>query len=275
MTSQGPSDSTSGSLIRFFSNPVVGVAGAVASVIGVVLAVYFFVAAKEAPRLTYLVHPVRSLIVSAHQSSQLSVEFRGQRIGGDVAAAQVAFWNGGSRSIRPENVLRPFVIKVGGAVPILEARIRRKSRKVVDLELDTARLQHGEVGVTWNILERNDGGVVQLLFAGAVDAPITAEAVIEGQPTVRALGFTERIRSPAEQYVSARRGSRILGFLSLGMGGLLLVLAVVEFRMRREYLSRQRLLWSPLGVFVPPFVVVGVGIYFLFCYQVPVPPFGF
>ncbi len=197
---------------KFFSNPLVGVTGTLASVLGLILAVYFFLAAREVPQLIYFVHPVVSTIAAAGQSSRLSVTFDGKPISTDVTAAQVAFWNNGDRSIRRENILRPFVISVGARVPILEARLVKKSRDVVSVGIDTTRSHDGEIQVTWNILEHNDGGVIQLIFSGSASTPIKAEAVIEGQRAVEGLFFPGTIRSPSEQFAalgdkSASRGS--------------------------------------------------------------------
>lgn len=256
----------------FFSNPLVGVAGSIASVVGVILAIYFFLAASEIPQLTYFVHPVRSIIVGAGQSSRLSVTFENNTITTDVTAAQVAFWNNGNRSIRRENVLRPFVIRVGNRIPILEARLLKKSRDVVTLELDSTRIQQGELAVTWNILEHNDGGVIQLVFAGNAQTPIAAEAVVEGQRAVEALSFPGTIRSPGEQYARAGREERLQGFTFLGMG-VLSALAVGFLLYRRSFRRPFGLL--DYVIVVQPLVIVAMAIYFLLKAKIPGPPFGF
>ena len=40
-------------ILRFFSNPIVEIAGSIASILGIFLAIYFFVESKEYPELTY------------------------------------------------------------------------------------------------------------------------------------------------------------------------------------------------------------------------------
>ena len=47
---------------RFFGKPIVGIIGSIASVIGVALAIFFYVGSIREPRLTYYVHPVNQAL---------------------------------------------------------------------------------------------------------------------------------------------------------------------------------------------------------------------
>ncbi len=212
------SAATPSRLRGFFSNPWVGVIGSIASVIGVLLAIYFFVGSRRERELTYFVHPVKSIVVRAGEVSELSVSSRGSEIKSDVTTAQIALWNAGKEPIRAQHVLRPFIIQTEGNTPILEARIRKQSRDVVELQLDQSRIDQGQVRVSWSILERGDGGVVQMILAGGTGVELSASAVIEGQPEVRSIAYTRRILPPIEQYAKNAREDRIWVSLSLSMG---------------------------------------------------------
>jgi hypothetical protein len=182
-----PSESV-GVLRRFFSNPIVGVVGAVASIIGAVLTVYYYKQAHQYRELTYTVNPTKAVVVKAGQSSQLSVTYKGQKIKSDVTAVQMVFWNAGNQSIRggePRgggNVLKPLVITTGA--PILEAQLRKASRDVTGITLGQSTIASGELMITWDILEQDDGGVVQIILAGDTETNITANAIIEGQKEI-------------------------------------------------------------------------------------------
>jgi hypothetical protein len=259
-------------LKRFFSNPVVGVVGSIASIISVVLAVYFFLASRETRELTYFVHPVKSIIVSSGKSSQISVAHENESITTDVTATQIAFWNAGRESIRKDNVLRPFVIKVGDQVPILETRIRKKSREVVEILIDEEKAQQGELSIGWNILEQYDGAAIQLVFAGPPDTRITADAVIEGQSGVEGVQFTGTIRSPGEQYARAGREYRVQGWVFLGMGVVMLFpMTYITLRLKH----RRGLRLTDWVAIIQPLVFVIMAIFFLLKSQLPGPPFGF
>lgn len=148
--------SKSSTLLGFFARPIVGIVGSVASIVGFVLSIYFFMASKETPELTYFVHPVKAAVVRIGQTSRLSVQFDGQNLTGDITATQIAFWNAGGLAIRGGDLLKPLVIRTVNKAKILEAYLQKSSREVVGLVLDSSRLSSGEVEIKWNILEQND-----------------------------------------------------------------------------------------------------------------------
>ena len=173
-----------GWLPRAFSNPWVSFLTAACSVIAVPLAIYLYLAGTKTRRLTYSVNPVKTVVVKGGEASTLRVLHGDQELKGDVTAAQVAIWNDGKESIRPENVLSLVCVALRPSVPILEAKIRKVSRGVIGAALDGSRLADGVVPVTWKILEHNDGAVVQLIFAGSTQTGTEVEGIVEGQPMV-------------------------------------------------------------------------------------------
>jgi hypothetical protein len=226
MTTPTESDRESGKLSRFFSNhPLVGaigVVGSLASVFSVPLAIYLFFESYKARELTYYVHPVRAIVATTGTASQLSVNYAGKEIITDVTAVQVALWNRGRETIRTADILKPLIIQTEGGTPILEATIRMETRDVVGLrKVDESELDRGRLAVSWDILEENDGGVVQLIVAGKPDVKITAAAVIEGQRNIEEETFSGNIRSVHEQYSDARREQQRYALFTL-MNGVLL-----------------------------------------------------
>ena len=131
--------------------------------------------------LTYRVNEVRTQIVKAGEASRLSVLHDNQEMKGDVMAVHIDIWNQGHESIRPTNILRPLVIETENHVPVLEANIRKANRDVIGLRLDESKCAQGQLGISWDILEKDDYGVVQLIYAGPPDLNITAHAILEGQ----------------------------------------------------------------------------------------------
>ena len=207
------------SLRRFFSRPEVGIAGSIASIISIGLSVYFFWISCEKPELTYFVHPAKAAVVRTGQTSRVSVQFDGQNLTGDITAAQIAFWNAGRRAIRGNTILSPLVIRTGNRERILEAKLRKSSRDVVCAVLDSSRLSSGEVEIRWNILEQNDGGVLQIVYAGNETVDIAATAVLEGQPEVVRLDYARALSTPGEAYARLQGWEgRLPPYILLGMG---------------------------------------------------------
>ena len=170
--------------LRFFSDPLVGFLGTVFSIIGVVLTVYLFFLSRESPGLTYFTNPARAVIVKSGQTSQLSVAYKGATIMSDISVAQVAIWNSGAKPVRQEDMRRPLYIYTEHGTPILEATVRQKSREVVQFDLDGSETQGGRVKILWDMLEKGDGGVVQLIYTGGTDIRILADGVVVGQGAI-------------------------------------------------------------------------------------------
>jgi len=124
----------------------------------------------------------------------LRVFFGDKPIATDVTAAQVVVWNNGRQPIKPPDVLRELKITTEPRVPILEATVRQQTREVIDFALDTSRLAGGEVGLHFRILERSDGAIVQLIYAGRPDHSINVDGVIEAQGTPRSMDLAKRPR---------------------------------------------------------------------------------
>jgi len=100
---------------RFFSNPLVGMTGTAASVIGVVLALFFYFSGQKTRDLTAFLHPIRTNVVRMGQASNLSIKFEDRQVDSDVTALQITVWNRGALSIRPDNVLKPVAIVMPAA----------------------------------------------------------------------------------------------------------------------------------------------------------------
>jgi hypothetical protein len=242
--------------IRFFSNPVVGIVGTLASITGVVLAVIFYFQSVRERELTYYVHPVKTIVVKAGQSSKLDVTVDGQGIKSDVTATQIAIWNAGREAIRREHVLRPLVIQTAGGVPIIDASIRKTTRNVVGMSLDTSQASNGKLVVSWDILEKDDGGVVQVVYAGDPDEDIIADATLEGQHTLAKFSAPPKLH--------------IMSFMVLGgivIAGVLLLLCV---RLAIALSASRRAILLVLCV-----LLIALEIADLVHHGVVGPPFGF
>src|ERR1700682_4028884 len=114
-------------LFSFFAHPWVGIIGSVASILGALLAIYFYLHSVSRPELVYYANPVRTVVVKQGTASRLSVSFDAPLVTQDVTAVQVAIWNRGRQAIKREAVLEPIVIRTEPRVTILEATIRRMS----------------------------------------------------------------------------------------------------------------------------------------------------
>jgi hypothetical protein len=141
-------------------------AGLGVGLIGIILAIYFYIDSLAKPKLILVMHPIRSPIVQAGRLTELSVSFGGKPISGDLTFAQFALWNAGKAPVRHEDILKPIILCTVSNRPIYQATIRNVSRDVVGFQLDTNMLASGRLGLDWRILEHNDGASIQVLYGG-------------------------------------------------------------------------------------------------------------
>lgn len=167
-------------LKRFFANPWVGGIGTLASVAGLLLAIYFYLEAKEFRRLGIFVDPAKAAIVKAGQTSRLATSYDGEQVLDDITAAQVTIWNYGKLSIRSENVLDHISLVVDKA-RVLEVAVRNVTRDVTGFVVRVNPKDAHRIDISWNILESGDGAVIQVIYAGNAAAEIMPRGIIEGQ----------------------------------------------------------------------------------------------
>ena len=253
--------------MRFFANPIVGILGALASIIGVPLAIYFYVQATHFREVVYYVNPAQAIVVKSGEVSRLRVLVGDRELKSDVTTAQIAIWNRGNESLKQENMLTPLTIRTIPAVPILEVKIRTRSRDAIGMAIDETHLEDGTVGISWKILEQGDGGVIQLVYAGSPDkTKIALAGVIEGQREIHQLQYSGTILSIAEQ---VRVQHRFVYFAWLLVAISVLSLAFTIFLWREE---PRRFNWVALLASV---FLLAVSIYVFITSRVPDPPFGF
>ena len=261
-----PRSSSKASRVRtFISHPLFHLSGWIIGLVSLILAFYFYFAGKEEPLLSYSVNPVRTPIVQAGQTTALRVTYGEQILTNNVTAVQVAIWNAGRRPIKYEDVLEPISLSISNT-QILEATIRKPGRTVTGVALGTNGLERGTVGVNWRILERNDGAVIQLIFAGRPLTKVSLDGTIVGQQRSIEVDLNRTSRKSEIRYYA---------YLGLAYCAIMGVTLLVNVRMR----IRQKLqvnLKSAKGPFLYVFLPTAViSILIILFVKVPGPPFGF
>jgi hypothetical protein len=197
----------------------------------------------ENRELTFLVNPVRTTVVKAGQASRLKVSLEARELTNDITALQVAFWNAGKRPIRRGEILEPIVLSTGSGHPILEGTLRKSSRQVTQIALGAARVTNGDLGVSWDILESADGGVLQLIYEGDTSVPLQIRGIVEGQRSIRVRTPPQRIPTPERGHASA--SIRRISIFTAGGAILMMVLLVVLDKEQRHGI---RLAFSCLAI---------------------------
>lgn len=207
---------------------IVAILGSLASLISVPLAFYFYFQARLYPNLVYYVHPVKAALVRAGSVSSLETIYNGKKIEGDITVAQIGIWNCGNGTIKNSNVLKPIVIRTGKSERILEAIIRKKTRDIIDANIEDGELNVWKIHVAMNILENNDGVIIQVTYIGDDKVDFQVEGVIEGQKTISPFSCTLENSFRIKNYSI---------YITSGVGFLILVL-FFRWLLRRNYHTR-------------------------------------
>lgn len=141
---------------------------------------HFYKLSERSPALTYAISPVKPVVVGANDAKGLSITVNGKPLSGKLTAAQVMIWNAGREPIDRATILKPLLLVVRNT-KILQATVMYQTRDVVNVQLNTKYIDNGAVAVSWDIMENEDGGVVQLVYEGDADTSIVADATIKGQ----------------------------------------------------------------------------------------------
>ena len=172
-------------LPKWLSNPYVGLVGLLVSVVGLGFGVYAYSASKQIRQLRYAISAERSVLIDSAKASDFEINFRGAPVTTDVTSVSITLWNAGNQSIRNVNILEPITITVGDGVPILEAKVIRSSRDIVGMSLDNSKNGDGIVLPKWEILEHEDGAVIQIIYAGSPEEILAADGTIEGKREIK------------------------------------------------------------------------------------------
>jgi hypothetical protein len=145
---------------------------------------------------------------------------------------------------------------------------------VVNVRIDSSHAQQGKLNITWDILEHNDGAIVQVILAGNEETQLSANAIIEGQSSVRAVKVAGKKPSV---YSGGNGGVKIAAIcyaiLGIFFGRLLWPLIPA--------LRRQDIVQGKMGKVIIAVLAIFPGLCILFAaigwffLQKPTPPFGF
>lgn len=158
----------------------------VIGLLGTVFTMWTWYSGLPTRRLSFAVAAERSVLVTPQNQDGLKVSFQDMEITNEhVFVARMAVWNAGTQAIRPENVLEPVRIAWSNDARLLTARVVKGERDLIKPSLDVSTAAEGHVGVSWAIMERDDGFWIELVMAGSPTAAIQLKGVVEGKAGIQ------------------------------------------------------------------------------------------
>jgi hypothetical protein len=216
----------------FAENPRVALIGTTASIIGLVLTLIFFFLSRRERDIRYATSASPTTIVRNGQSSDLKVHFKDKEVTSDVSSIQIAIWNAGNETVRRDNILsKQVAIKFDPRTAILEARVEKVTRTLTNVYLDSSDSSRGILYCSWDVLERGDGVLLDVIYVGT-SGKVVVEGAIEGQMPIR-------------RVILGREASRFTGQELWGIVGLSFLIgllrATIEYRAHKEFVGSRDL----------------------------------
>lgn len=224
--------------LAFFSrNPWVGVIATLCSLVSLPLSFVFFFASVREPGLVVAVRPRPMEIISPHERTSLRVELNGREVTGSVTAVRMAIWNQGREPIGRAHIRRPIVISTDSAA-ILSASLQPiPGGTAARFSIDSTHLAAGRVGVSWDLMEKNEGTYLDLLLSGVPETRLSVRGRILGQGEIPFFEHRWALSSSEKEHGIMRWRRAVvpplIGTFAVGLAACL-VLAHAEKRARQR-----------------------------------------
>ena len=177
--------------IGWFDRGIVAIPlGAILGVIGTLILTWYL---EEKPNLVYSINPVRTAIVKAGQFSEMTVLVNGQPVTNDLTGVQIAIWNAGKKPIHHSDILKRIVLRAVNKAPIYKTTIS-KERDVTEFSFNKTNA-NPDIDLDWRILEKNDGALIQIFYAGDANTDFVLDGVLEGQNSPHRISTGGIVRS--------------------------------------------------------------------------------
>ena len=158
----------------------------VSSVISIAITIiygyYFLYVGHKLREPTFFVDPIRTTILDKTNAADAPLYLltsKGDTITSDVVSVYIYFFNQGEETIKYENVYAPLKVKLDTDSRILDFKIIRSAREVSGIRV-TIDSTNKFLNIAFMALEKDDGFVGQVIFAGNKDSQLFIEGGIDG-----------------------------------------------------------------------------------------------
>lgn len=170
------------------------------------IGLFFDFTGNDSRELTYFVNPVRFPIVTDASKDLINVYVGDSLIPSNVSLVRLGLWNAGSKEIRQDDIRDPLRFRFTKDAQVLNAKVIAKTNELVIINIDTTGFIDNSVVVSWNILEKMEGGAIDVVYVGELDTEIYATCRVVGQKELSVLHYENGDRHPDS--VSGRRFSK-------------------------------------------------------------------
>lgn len=150
--------------------------------ITIVYGYYFLYVGYKLREPTFFVDPIRTTILDKTNAADAPLTLltaKGDTITSDVVSVYIYFFNQGEETIKLENVYAPLKVRLDTSSRILDFKMIKSARKISGIEVMIDSTSEF-LNITFRALEKDDGFVGQVIFAGNKDSQLYIEGGIDG-----------------------------------------------------------------------------------------------
>ncbi|MFA5331597.1 MAG: hypothetical protein WC342_04385 [Methanoregula sp.] len=167
-------------IAAIISSPYFSVLNLVIAIGGIILAIFFYLRSTKNREPVFAIRTYNILEDYSSKMTGLTINYKAETVK-DLSVSKIAFWNRGRETIKKSDIpsgdqLR-IVAKPGQK--ILNAEIITPTNSPNKFELSTIE-DHGLVRIDFEYLDKNQGGVIQIIHTGTSSEDIAIEGTVMG-----------------------------------------------------------------------------------------------
>ncbi|MFA5253694.1 MAG: hypothetical protein WC367_03360 [Methanoregula sp.] len=197
------------------SSPYFSVLNLVIAIGGIILAIFFYLRSTKNREPVYAIRTYNILEDYSSKMTGLSINYKAETVK-DLSVSKIAFWNRGRETIKKSDIpsgdqLR-IVAKTGQK--ILNAEIITPTNSPNKFEISTIE-DHGLVRIGFEYLDKNQGGVIQIIHTGTSSEDIAIEGTVMGFGKPENSNIEARISKKIAFLKIAKPNRKIMRFAGL------------------------------------------------------------
>ncbi|MBI3110609.1 MAG: hypothetical protein HYZ01_03450 [Ignavibacteriales bacterium] len=163
------------------SNPIIGLVSLLVGIVGVVLAVIFFIKSRREKSIYYAVRSFNFINDAAAALPNLEVSYDGIPVP-RLTATKVAIWNGGTETIRNTDLTEvdPLRISLSPQSAVLSCSTLAEAAPANRFALGTNSNSERPITIKFDFIDPKQGLVVMVLHTGDALTKISLEGTVKG-----------------------------------------------------------------------------------------------
>ncbi len=167
---------------KFIISIVFGLLGIYIGIIGYI----------KAPELTYYVGKPTLIIDSKKTTKDIVIQYKNQKVTGNITARTITIWNDGELSIKKESIISALELNLLNDTKILQVILSSASNRIKNLRINEDQIELGIIGIDFDILEPDQPFSLDIIYSGDPSVEINLNGTIEYQTEInRSQPFSE------------------------------------------------------------------------------------